>query len=170
MSRTLLRLGLSLLILPALLLLFACNGDDNGGGDNSPQPTLSPTSAPDLPREVPDDFPFYPNGTITGSATVANQVFVTMKTDDKRREVADFYRDALNKEPWKLSSVSDIPAQQIISLNFTHLEDPVAGIITIIGPDAEGESNEITARFVLPESEGTPLPTSAPSPTASPEG
>jgi len=170
LSRTLLRLGLSLLILPALLLLFACNGDDNGGGDNSPQPTLSPTSPPDLPREVPDDFPFYPSGAIISSSALANQVFVTMETDDKRNEVADFYRDALSKEPWKLSSISDIPGQQIISLNFAHLKNPVIGIMTIIGPDAEGESNEITVRFVLPESEGTPLPTSAPSPTASPEG
>ena len=165
MSRTLLRLALPLLILPALLLIFACNGDDD-----SPDPTLSPTPTPDLPREVPDDFPFYPNGDITSAATVENQIFVIMKTDDERRQVADFYRDALNKAPWKLSSVSDIPGQQQITVSFAHQEDPVTGIMTIIGPDAEGESNEITVRFVLPESVGTPLPTSAPSPTASPEG
>ena len=182
-SRTAKRLCLlAVLLLGLLLVAVACN-DSGGNGKTTPATTPrstpgttpspeaspgTPGTAGELPQDFPKDFPLYPNAKINETARFSDQVFATAETDDSRSAVADFYRDALQRNPWKVLIQQDYPDQGMVLIRFAHVDEPISGSISAITIEGADQSTVLTIRFTVPESIGSPVPRLQSSPT--PEG
>jgi len=121
----------------------------------------------ELPEDIPEDFPQYANATVSQTTRFGGLILVTLDSDDKREDIAGFFREALSKRPWKVNLVQDLPEQGMVVISFAHLDERIRGTVSIISiPDTE--ATVITLRFIMPESVGTPVPGAPLTPT--PEG
>ena len=166
------RIGATLalgLLLPLALLVAACGDDDNGGttdsGDASP---AAQTPLVQLPADYPEDFPAYPNTTLSDSYRYADQAIVVFQTGDSLESVGDFYRDALAKPPWEVLAESGGPTENLLLINFAHLDQPIQGSATIVTIGGATPYAAVTLRFTVPVSVGPGSPTSAPLPADEP--
>ncbi len=157
---------------PAIAIAIACGG---AKGPATPTPAGTPTPSPTvtsgrLPPGFPDDFPLYPNGRIVGGSQQGARLLATMNTSDPRADVVNFYREALNQNPWHLAGVEDVESENASFVNFTRLDNlAISGTVTIQRLVTDGQATQITV--VLPLLAGSPLPGTSltPSPTATEE-
>jgi hypothetical protein len=67
------------------------------------------TTGGELPSNFPEDFPIFEGanltGTVTGEQGGQSGYFATWETDSSLQDVTDFYKQALDKDPWKSSGV-----------------------------------------------------------------
>jgi len=157
------------LLLPAILLAAACADNDDQGASTAPATTAASTrAAVPLPADYPEDFPAYPNAIIHDSVRYLDQAIAVYETSDSRQDVAGFYRNALAEPPWEVLLESDDPSQNLLVINFKHLEQPIQGVVTVIAPSADNPYTNVALRFTVPRSVGPPLPTAPPLPTDQP--
>ncbi len=163
------RIGATLLL--GLLLpvaLAACGGDDKGGNTDSEDASpAAKTSLVQFPADYPEDFPAYPNTTLSASYRYADQAIAVLQTSDSLQSVGDFYRDALANPPWKVLAESGGPTQNLLLINFAHLDQPIQGSATIVTIGGATPYTAVTLRFTVPRSVG-PGPSTAPLPTGEP--
>ena len=111
-----------------LLAAAACGGDDDDGGSS---PTQSETSTPrasrqvDFPEGYPEEFPLYPGAIYEQGSRHEQAVLVQFTSPDGLSEIAGFYRERLQAEPWRLVSEAAIRSGQTLSLVFRHEIDPL---------------------------------------------
>ncbi len=175
---------LSLALFVLAVVLTACGGNGGDEADRSPDGTDSPTEgvgtatdganrtvgAPptgelleSLPDDYPETFQLYPNASVTQTARFADQVRVTLETSDSRDSVASFYRDVVRQEPWEPFAETDDTGRGLLIIRFRHVDDPVAGQVTIITTSSEaGAPLEISLQFTVPEVVGETLPPVSP--------
>jgi hypothetical protein len=137
MKRVLFVLGL----LGLLAAASACGGGDDvevtlPGGDGE----VKVTTGGDLPDEFPDDFPIFQDANLTGSIRGEQEgqsgFFVTWETDASAEEVTDFYKEALDKDPWKTAGVFSSGDGALISFTRVDNED-FGGGVTVSGADGK---------------------------------
>jgi predicted enzyme related to lactoylglutathione lyase len=134
MKRLLLMVGL----LSLLAVVSACGGDEKeitipgDGGD------VKITAGGELPSDFPDDFPIYEGAKLTGTMTGEQEgqtgYFATWETDASTQEVTDFYKEALDKDPWKTSGVVTTGEGAMITFTRADNED-FGGLVTVSSSD-----------------------------------
>jgi len=144
-------------LLSLLAVASACGGGGNKevtlpGGDGE----VKVTTGGELPSDFPDDFPIFNGAKLTGTVRGEQEgqagFFATWETDASVGEVTDFYKEALNKDPWKTTGAFAAGEGSLISFTRADNED-FAGGVTISG---NGKT-----QFVVFMGEGTGLaPTS----------
>ncbi len=166
---------LSLVLAALLAVAAACGGD--GGNDQTPSPEAatgtpeegspSPQATgpdPRLPEDFPEDFPQYSRASVSDSFRFGDQLLVTMKTDDPQADVVAFFREALEKAPWKVLIQEDEPNQSLVLIRFAQVDGPISGSVSIIAITGDTPSTDITVRLTLPTSVGSPIPRSTATP------
>jgi len=133
MKRLLFIIGL----LSLLAVAPACGG---GGGKEVTLPgeggNVKITTGGELPKEFPNDFPIFKGANLTG--TVAGEqegktgYVATWETDASTQEVTDFYKEALDKDPWKTAGVFTSSNGALISISRDDNEN-FGGAVTISG-------------------------------------
>jgi len=132
MKRVLLMVGL----LSLLAVASACGGGEKKvtlpGGEGE----VKVTTGGELPKEFPDDFPIFKGakltGTVTGEQEGQTGYFATWETDASMQEVTDFYKEALDKDPWKTAGVFTSGEGALISFTRADNED-FGGGVTVSG-------------------------------------
>ena len=100
-------------LLAVLALAAACGGgeeEEPGGGE--------------LPEGFPQDFPLYQNA-VVDVATVApdGEGFrVQLSSSDSPDQVRDFYEQELDKDPWHVENVQDIPEMATTVIAFARVD------------------------------------------------
>jgi hypothetical protein len=133
MKRLLLMVGL----LSLLAVASACGGGGEKkvtlpGGDGEAKVTIGG----ELPKEFPDDFPIFKGANLTGTVAAEQEgktgYVATWEADASTQEVTDFYKGALDKDPWKTAGVFTSSEGTLIS--FTRADDEnFGGAVTISG-------------------------------------
>jgi predicted enzyme related to lactoylglutathione lyase len=189
MKRLLLMVGL----LGLLAVASACGGDEKeitipgDGGD------VKITTGGELPSDFPDDFPIFKDanltGTVTGEQEGQSGYFATWETDASTQEVTDFYKEALDKDPWKTSGVITTGEGAMITFTRADNED-FGGLVTVSSSDdktmfvvfvGEGagvaptdqvgeEAQPTPEKKVTPEEEAPPAQAELPDEVALPDG
>jgi len=142
-----------LILLAMAIIAGACGGDDLPSG---------------LPLGFPRNFPIYGGAQVSNSGAVGNAISVEFLTDDPRQKVADFYRNALTREPWVLVSARDDLESDASFAVFKTNDREINGTMTI----QAGEQTKfiVTLGFKsLPTATPPPEASPTPSPTGSPE-
>jgi hypothetical protein len=132
-----------ILLIAGLLGLLAVASACGGGG--SKQVTLpggdgdvKVTSGDKLPSDFPDDFPIYKGanltGTVSGEQEGQNGYFATWETDASADDVTSFYKEALDKDPWKTSGVITTGEGAMITFTRADNED-FGGLVTVSSSD-----------------------------------
>ncbi len=160
MKRLLLMVGL----LSLLAVASACGG---GGGKEVTLPggdgNVKVTTGGELPSDFPNDFPIFKDanltGTVKGEQEGQSGYFATWETDASTQEVTDFYKGALDKDPWKTAGVFTSSEGVLISFTRTDNEN-FGGGVTVASSDGK-------TQFVVFMGEGAGL---APSAEATTEG
>jgi hypothetical protein len=62
-----------------------------------------------LPDKFPKDIAIYTKATVATSATVEKTMQVSLKTDDKAKQVEAFYKEKLAADGWKIGSTMNMP-------------------------------------------------------------
>jgi hypothetical protein len=129
MKRLLFMVGL----LSVLAVASACGGGGGkeitlpGGGGN-----VKVTTGGELPSDFPADFPIFKDanltGTVKGEQEGQSGYFATWDTDASVQDVTDFYKDALDKEPWKTSGVFTSSEGTVITFARTDNESFGGGV------------------------------------------
>lgn len=156
-------LDLRIIICSALVCFLltagiACGGDDDGGGT----PTASgevpgtprPTAPTNFPEDFPEDFPLYPGAELDSGIRIGFQVIAVFSSLDSRGDVADFYREALDQEPWELDSEAEGNPGTILML-FKHTAEDIRGTMTL---HTVPSGTAININFTVAESVGPTLP------------
>jgi hypothetical protein len=137
MKRLLLMVGL----LSLLAVASACGGGGEKkvtlpGGDGEVQVT----TGGELPKEFPDDFPIFEGANLTGTVTGEQEgqtgYFATWETDASTQEVTDFYKEALDKDPWKTAGVVTTGEGAMITFTRADNED-FGGLVTVSSSDGK---------------------------------
>jgi hypothetical protein len=169
MKRLLLMVGL----LSLLAVASACGG---GGGKEVTLPgnggNVKVTTGGELPSDFPNDFPIFEGanltGTVTGEQEGQSGYFATWETDASMQDVTDFYKQALDKDPWKSSGVFTSGQGTVITFaradneNFgggvTISGDGKTQIVAFLGEGAgqAPTSEATTEEQPTPEGEATP--------------
>jgi hypothetical protein len=133
MKRLLLMVGL----LSLLAVASACGGGGEKkvtlpGGDGEVQVT----TGGELPSDFPDDFPIFKGASLTGTVTGEQEgqsgYFATWETDASVQDATDYYKAALDKDPWKTAGVFSSGQGTVISFTRTDNEN-FGGGVTISG-------------------------------------
>jgi hypothetical protein len=167
-----------LFIIGLLGLLGVASACGGGGGKEVTLPgdggNVKITTGGELPSDFPNDFPIFNGANLTG--TVAGEqegktgYVATWETDASTQEVTDFYKGALDKDPWKTAGVFTTSGGALISFTRADNEN-FGGAVTISGNGktqvavfvGEGAGLAPTAEATT---EGQPTPEKA----ATPEG
>jgi hypothetical protein len=104
---------IALCLLGALALAAACGGGEEGG----------PSDA-GLPEGFPQDFPLYAKATVE-AATLAPEgggFLVEWRSSDSSDQVRAFYEKELDKDPWQVENVQDIPEMETTVIMFARVD------------------------------------------------
>jgi len=125
----------ALCLLGALALAAACGGGEEGG-----------PGGVELPEGFPRDFPLYERATVR-VATVApegGRFLVSMETEDSADEVRAFYEGELDKDPWQVENVQDIPEMETTVIAFVRRDEPgQRGTVNIEVVHVDGQRTSI---------------------------
>ena len=103
-----------LLLIVGLLSLLAVASACGGGGEKEitlpgDGGNVQVITGRNLPDEFPSDFPIFKDADLTGSIRGEQEgqsgFFVTWETDASPDDVTNFYKEALDKDPWKTAGV-----------------------------------------------------------------
>jgi len=103
-----------LLLMVGLLGLLAAASACGGGGEKEitlpgDGGNVQVITGGNLPDEFPSDFPIFKDADLTGSIRGEQEgqsgFFVTWETDASPDDVTNFYKEALDKDPWKTAGV-----------------------------------------------------------------
>jgi len=103
-----------LLLIVGLLSLLAVASACGGGGEKEitlpgDGGNVQVITGGNLPDEFPSDFPIFKDADLTGSIRGEQEgqsgFFVTWETDASPDDVTNFYKEALDKDPWKTAGV-----------------------------------------------------------------
>jgi len=166
-----------LLLMVGLLSLLAVASACGGGGEKEitlpgDGGNVKVTTGGELPSDFPDDFPIFKDanltGTVTGEQGGQSGYFATWETDSSTQEVTDFYKQALDKDPWKSSGVFTSGEGSVITFARADNEN-FGGGVTVSGDGktqivvflGEGAGQAPTAEATTeeqptPETEATP--------------
>jgi hypothetical protein len=93
------------------------------------------TTGGELPSDFPDDFPIFEGASLTGTVTGEQEgqsgYFATWETDASVQDATDYYKAALDKDPWKTAGVFSSGQGTVIS--FTRTDNENFGGVTISG-------------------------------------
>jgi hypothetical protein len=124
-------------LLGLLAVASACGGGEEReitlpGADGK----VKVTTGGDLPKDFPEDFPIFKGAKLTGSVEGEQEgqtgYFVTWETDSSVEEVTDFYKEELDKDPWKTTGTFASAEGALISFARADNED-FGGGVTISG-------------------------------------
>jgi hypothetical protein len=104
---------IALCLLGALALAAACGGGEEGG-----------PSGVGLPEGFPQDFPLYAKATVE-AATLAPEgggFLVEWRSSDSSDQVRSFYEKELDKDPWQVENVQDIPEMETTVIMFARVD------------------------------------------------
>jgi hypothetical protein len=128
-------------LLPALALAAACGGGEEGG-----------LGGVGLPEGFPEDFPLYEKATIE-VATVhpeSGGFLVSMESEDSADKVLDFYERELDKEPWQVENVQDIPDKETTVVEFARRDNPEErGTVAIAAVHVDGQRSSIDVQLTV---------------------
>jgi hypothetical protein len=172
MKRLLLMVGL----LSLLAVASACGGGGEKkvtlpGGDGQVQVT----TGGELPKEFPDDFPIFEGanltGTVTGEQEGQSGFFVTWETDASPDDVTSFYKEALDKDPWKTAGVFTTSDGAMITFTRADNEN-FSGGVTVASSDGKTQFVVFMGEGagVAPSAEATTEEQPTPRTEATPEG
>ena len=132
MKRVLLMVGL----LSLLTVASACGGGEKKVTLPGADGEVKVTTGGELPKEFPDDFPIFKGAKLTGTVMGEQEgqagFFATWETDSSMEEVTDFYKEALDKDPWKTAGVFTSGEGAVISFTRADNED-FGGGVTVSG-------------------------------------
>jgi len=136
MKRLLFMVGL----LSLLAVASACGGGEKeitipGDGGN-----VKVTTGGELPSDFPSDFPIFKGADLTGSIKGEQEgqsgFFVTWETDSSQDDVTNFYKEALDKDPWKTSGV--ITTGEGAMITFARADNEgFGGLVTVSSSDGK---------------------------------
>jgi hypothetical protein len=176
-----------LLLIVGLLGLLAAASACGGGGKEVTLPgggNVKVTTGGELPSDFPSDFPIFEGANLTGTVAAEEEgktgYVATWETDASTQEVTDFYKGALDKDPWKSAGVFSSSQGAVISFTRADNEN-FGGAVTISGDGktqigvfvgegaGQAPSAEATAaEQPTPETEATPEEGQAPAEAALP--
>jgi len=179
-----------LLLMVGLLSLLAAASACGGGGKEVTLPggggNVKVTTGGELPSDFPNDFPIFKDanltGTVKGEQEGQSGYFATWDTDASVQEVTDFYKEALDKDPWKTSGVFTSGEGTVITFTRTDNEN-FGGGVTVASSDGktqfvvfmgEGAGQAPSAEATTeaqptPEEEATPEEEQAPAQATLPD-
>jgi hypothetical protein len=153
----------------AVVTAAACGGD-NDGAEDSPTATTATTprpTAPDrFPADYPEEFPSYPGASLDQGARYEGQVLVLFSSPDARDDIADFYREKLQEEPWELLTERISDNGNTLVMTFRHSSENVRGSVTLSVGSSPGAGTTINAVFTVPTAVEATLPPTTPDTTA----
>ena len=133
----------ALCLLAALALAAACGGD----GEEGP-------SGVELPEGFPGDFPLYEKATVE-VATIApegDRFLVSMETEDSADKVLAFYERELDKDPWQVENVQDIPDMETTIIAFARRDNGgERGTVAIATVRENGQHVTIALSLTAPQ-------------------
>ncbi len=127
----------------ALVLAAACGG--GGGGE---------AGGVELPAGFPQDFPVYAKASAY-LATVApegGRFLVEWRSSDSLDQVRDFYEGELDKEPWQVENVQDIPEMETTVITFARRDSSAEqGTVAIASVQEDGQHVTIALSLATPQ-------------------
>jgi hypothetical protein len=125
-------------LLVALVLAAACGG---GGGV-------------ELPAGFPQDFPVYEKATAYVATTPpeGGRFLVEWRSSDSLDQVRDFYQGELDKEPWQVENVQDIPEMETTVITFARRDNSAEqGTVAIASVQEDGQHVTIALSLTSPQ-------------------
>jgi len=100
-----------------------------------------------LPPAFPDDIPLYPGARVISSIVQLQGddagYIVVFDTDDSRQDVANYFADALSKDPWQVE-IEQVGRESSVQ-QFSNIENPdVQGVAL----EAESKDDDVTTIFM----------------------
>ena len=86
------------------------SGDDKGDGESGDTETNANDigMTPGLPADFPSDVPEPPDSKVIGSLNSSEGTVVTFESNEKVKEIVDFYKDEMEKNGFELSDGGEI--------------------------------------------------------------
>ena len=134
-----------LLLMVGLLSLLAVASACGGGGEKEitlpgDGGNVKITTGGDLPEGFPSDFPTFEGADLMGSMRGEQEgqsgFFVTWETGASTDEVTNFYKEALDKDPWKTSGVFTTSDGAMITFSRADNEN-FGGGVTVTSSDGK---------------------------------
>ena len=129
----------ALCLLGALALAAACGGDGEEGPGGA-----------ELPEGFPGDFPLYAKATVQ-VATIAPEgggFLVEWRSSESADQVRAFYETELDKNPWQVENVQDIPEMETTVIRFARVDGGESGTVAIATVREDGQY--VTIALSLP--------------------
>jgi hypothetical protein len=101
----------------------------------------TPPEREGLPDGFPDDLPVYQGAQVVETISQGDTLIVRFQTDAPRQDVTDFYRDAMDREPWRVWGFSDQVADDASSLDFRKPDKTVLGSIDVLKSSQSTKTN-----------------------------
>ena len=131
----------ALCLLAGLALAAACGGGEEGG-----------PGGVELPEGFPGDFPLYEKATVRVATLTpeGDRFLVSMETEDSTDKVRAFYEKELDKEPWQVQNVQDVPEMETTIIVFARQDSPgQLGTVAIAMVHVDGQRSSIDLQLAV---------------------
>jgi hypothetical protein len=137
----------SIVIAPCLLVALMLAAACGGGGEGEP-------GGVELPAGFPQDFPVHAKATayVATVAPEGGRFLVEWRSSDNLDQVRDFYEGELDKDPWQVENVQDIPEMETTVITFARRDNSGdQGTVAIASVQEDGQHVTIALSLTSPQ-------------------
>lgn len=133
------------LLAQLLAVAFLASGCGSDGGERG-----------DLPDNFPGDFPIYEGARPIEQQSAEGLVRVRFETEATRQDITNFYREVLDRSPWRVLTARDSVFEEESLVTFQNVDQEILGSVGVVIRKETGKTNFVVALTIT--SQLTPPP------------